>query len=189
MLRNKKGFTLIELMIVVAIIGILAAIAIPNFLKFQAKSKQSEAKTNLKAVYTAETSYFGENNTYAAFSTANWEPVGVSRYAFSIDGGTTIIGATPPTGADWTDSALVPGGGPPYTNFSAAANGNIDNDTDVDTWMINDANVLGISQGNNADVTLNNLPPGQYIFRARGADSSGAWSDNEIKLPITVLPP
>ncbi|MBI2370572.1 MAG: prepilin-type N-terminal cleavage/methylation domain-containing protein, partial [Deltaproteobacteria bacterium] len=47
--HNRQGFTLIELMIVVAIIGILAAIAIPNFLRFQAKSKQSEAKTNLAA--------------------------------------------------------------------------------------------------------------------------------------------
>ena len=64
-LREKKGFTLIELMIVVAIIGILAAIAIPNFLKFQAKAKQSEAKTNLGAVFTAQTAYFGENNAYA----------------------------------------------------------------------------------------------------------------------------
>jgi len=52
MLKGKKGFTLIELMIVVAIIGILAAIAIPNFLKFQAKSKQSEAKSNLGAIFT-----------------------------------------------------------------------------------------------------------------------------------------
>ncbi|WP_414645174.1 type IV pilin protein, partial [Candidatus Deferrimicrobium sp.] len=51
--KGKKGFTLIELMIVVAIIGILAAIAIPNFLRFQAKSKQSEAKTNLGGIFTA----------------------------------------------------------------------------------------------------------------------------------------
>ncbi|RYZ36388.1 MAG: prepilin-type N-terminal cleavage/methylation domain-containing protein [Myxococcaceae bacterium] len=56
--RKKGGFTLIELMIVVAIIGILAAIAIPNFIRFQAKSKQSEAKTNLKAIFTAQKAYF-----------------------------------------------------------------------------------------------------------------------------------
>ena len=54
MLKGKKGFTLIELMIVVAIIGILAAIAIPNFLKFQAKSKTSEAKTNLGAIFAGD---------------------------------------------------------------------------------------------------------------------------------------
>src|SRR5512134_4000997 len=79
MWKNKKGFTLIELMIVVAIIGILAAIAIPNFLKFQAKSKQSEAKTNLKAIFTAETAYFGEMNQYGDFVAINWSPSGTPR--------------------------------------------------------------------------------------------------------------
>lgn len=63
--RAAKGFTLIELMIVVAIIGVLAAIAVPNFVKFQCKSKQSEAKTNLKALYVAEEAYRSESNTYA----------------------------------------------------------------------------------------------------------------------------
>ncbi|MFL5349435.1 MAG: prepilin-type N-terminal cleavage/methylation domain-containing protein [Hyalangium sp.] len=50
--RRNRGFTLIELMIVVAIIGILAAIAIPNFIRFQARARQSEANTNLKSLFT-----------------------------------------------------------------------------------------------------------------------------------------
>ena len=51
---NRKGFTLIELMIVVAIIGILAAIAIPSFLAMQLRAKRSELPTNLDAIRTAE---------------------------------------------------------------------------------------------------------------------------------------
>ena len=65
-IKGQKGFTLIELMIVVAIIGILAAIAIPNFLQYQAKSKTAEAKTNLNAIRTGEIAFFAENGVYVA---------------------------------------------------------------------------------------------------------------------------
>ena len=63
-IRNRKGFTLVELMIVVAIIGILAAIAIPNFLQFRLKAKTSEAKSNLGAIRSTEVAYFAEWNFY-----------------------------------------------------------------------------------------------------------------------------
>ena len=64
--KNQKGFTLVELMIVVAIIGILAAIAIPNFQRYQLKSKTSEAKGNLGAIKTCEVSYKAEMDGYAS---------------------------------------------------------------------------------------------------------------------------
>ncbi len=56
-MHNRKGFTLIELMIVVVIIGILASLAIPRFMTASTRSKQSEAKQLLKQIYTMEHSY------------------------------------------------------------------------------------------------------------------------------------
>lgn len=63
--KNSSGFTLVELMVVVAIIGILSAIAVPNFKKYQAKSKQSEAKIQLAAIYSAEVATLADYDTYA----------------------------------------------------------------------------------------------------------------------------
>ena len=91
---RSKGFTLIELMIVVAIIGILAAIAIPNFIKFQTRSKQGEAKANLKAMFTAQRSYLQEKDRYANFaSQMGFSPERGNRYAYVIQ--TSNVGGGP----------------------------------------------------------------------------------------------
>ncbi|MFY7992994.1 MAG: prepilin-type N-terminal cleavage/methylation domain-containing protein [Bacteriovoracaceae bacterium] len=63
-LKRQDGFTLVELMVVVAIIGVLSAVAIPNFKKYQAKAKVSEAKLQLSSIYTAETSFYADFNMY-----------------------------------------------------------------------------------------------------------------------------
>jgi type IV pilus assembly protein PilA len=79
---RKGGFTLIELMIVVAIIGILAAIAIPNFLRFQLKAKSSEGKTNLAAIRTAEQSYYSEFGVYVSADESPGAPGGSKKIPF-----------------------------------------------------------------------------------------------------------
>src|SRR5512143_3782000 len=138
-MHNRKGFTLIELMIVVAIIGILAAIAIPNFLKYQAKSKQSEAKTNLKGIFTSETSYFSEANHYGTFSQVNFALTGNTAkvYGFKVSGTEAAIGnamaiadSNYGTGSVGTGTVYTPGNS--GTDFTATAKGNIDSDPAMD---------------------------------------------------------
>ena len=63
--RDSKGFTLIELMIVVVIMGILAAIAIPRFMSANTKAKQAEAQQILKQIYEMQRVYHAEHDCYA----------------------------------------------------------------------------------------------------------------------------
>ena len=69
---KESGFSLVELMIVVGIIGILATMAMPKFQEFQSKAKMAEAKTALSHLYTMQHSYFLENDEYINFSPLNF---------------------------------------------------------------------------------------------------------------------
>src|SRR6476660_5279491 len=160
--KGQKGFTLIELMIVVAIIGILAAIAIPNFVAYQAKSKQSEAKVSLGAIFTSAVAYQAESQnpqSYApqTISQIGWQPSGTPRYSFWYGDGAVAGGngnSAAQTRFSGSSNATLPcnvtlvpssGGftvGATSSGFTAGANGNIDGDTACDHWFMNDLRSL-----------------------------------------------
>jgi type IV pilus assembly protein PilA len=132
---RRGGFTLIELMIVVAIIGILAAIAIPNFLRFQLKAKSSEGKTNLAAIRTAEESYFAEYGSYvsseASPPTINYNTKITFSHATSGIG-FDELGWAPEGQVYFNYTAGI--NAPTGDRFTASAAADIDNDTTPQHW-------------------------------------------------------
>jgi type IV pilus assembly protein PilA len=130
-LRTRSAaFTLIELMIVVAIIGILAAIAVPNFLMFQLRSKTSEAKTNLAAIRTAEEGFYAEFGSYvvAAPAGGNFTP-NKQPWPVPAPGFDTLGWA--PEGDVLFQYGIVSGGAAPFADFGASAISDLDGDTNL----------------------------------------------------------
>lgn len=91
--KNQAGFSLVELMVVVAIIGILASLAIPSVGKYMAKARQSEAKTQLASLYTAEKAFFAEYSAYhSMFGAIGYSPEGKLRYNVGFSAVTSQAG-------------------------------------------------------------------------------------------------
>ena len=139
--KNSKGFTLIELMIVVAIIGILAAIAIPNFLRYQLKSKTAEAKTNIGAIKTSQEAFRAEWDGYlpCALKPTTKNDTKQQWSADAANDGFSEIGFAP-TGDVYYNYQVAVGGGSAIANiagstltgqsgsFAASAIGDLDKD-------------------------------------------------------------
>lgn len=128
--HNRKGFTLIELMIVVVIIGILAALAIPRFMTATTRSKQSEAKQILKQVYTMQHAFRQASNpatygdggiTIAAPGGGNFPTIGVEVMTNNMYQYVMVAAAN---------------------TFSCTATANLDDDATIDTWVIDQTGIL-----------------------------------------------
>jgi type IV pilus assembly protein PilA len=157
---GSEGFTLIELMIVVGIIGILVAIAAPNFNRYQAKARQSEAKIGLAAIYSGEKSFFSEYSVYDdACDAIGYTPEGQKRL-YSI-GWSVVANSANALAVGYAGGSATAGYStlnPPYTaialsalttaaignlTFTAEAMGRISNGTGVnDDWTINDTKTI-----------------------------------------------
>ncbi len=182
MLHSKKGFTLIELMIVVAIIGILAAIAIPNFLTYQLKSRQSEARTNLGGIRSSESSHNGLFGCYMGITTANGVAVSAAVPLAAVKSisvqwnaaaqAPTVI----PAGQTWCQAA-GPGSLGNFPDLGFAATGNVFFHYAIDTFAVPQVNacVLG-AQVNATGANAGAPSPGGYVATA-SANLDGAGGD------------
>lgn len=124
--KSQGGFTLVELFVVVAIIGVLASLAIPQFMKTTGKTKQAEAKGILKQIYVGQRVYYQHYNTYAANGQS--AAAGGSFAALDVE----IMASARYTYVIVADS----------TSFTATATANLDDDPAIDTWTIDQTGTL-----------------------------------------------
>lgn len=141
---SRSGFTLVELMIVVAIIAFLAMIAIPSLMRFSAKAKRSEAYIHLGSLAAAEKAYWIEHGTYTdKLAELSWKPEGATTYTYGFAGqeGINFIPGKTTNAA----SALQGVTKADQTGFVAAASADIDGDGTMDVITVNDKHEFTIA--------------------------------------------
>ncbi len=133
--RRRKGFTLVEVVLVVAIVAVLAAITLPSFQKYVYRAQRNEALTNLKGIYTAQTSFFHENGLYGA---------AFDEIGFEISGAQVVDPNTIQSVYYVYTMFPIAVGGEPGANFQAIATANLDpEDAMLDILMIeNDLTIV-----------------------------------------------
>jgi type IV pilus assembly protein PilA len=129
---RRSAFTLLELMVVVAIIGILAAIAIPQYLRFQLRSKSAEGKINLASIRTAQDAYFSEHGRFIAAAADPAAIPGRDRVAFDAgNAGFRTIGFEPEGKVYFSYAAAVSADG---TGMSLDAAADLDGNLVPQFW-------------------------------------------------------
>ena len=165
--RNSRGFTLIELMLVVGIIGILATIAVPSFMTYRARSSQSEVKANLASIRTQLESYSSESNEYTDdLRLIGYSPTGKPRYLYgftsdtsgssvndtaelhALKGGFSTVNMVTAAGVPLTSSEL-PESGITDNGYVIGGVGELDEDLNLDQWTLSK---VGGLQNVNGDV-------------------------------------
>ncbi len=136
--RNEKGFTLVELMIVVVIIGILASIAIPKFTNLIGKTKATEAKQQLGSIVTLEKTYYFTTDAYVDFAAGDdCNEIGYAQpdggrftYSFATDTATALELVDVNNDGDTTDGLTIQ-----IVAGAANVNSNLDDGGgDIITW-------------------------------------------------------
>lgn len=147
MKTRRCGFTLIELMIVVAIIAFLSMIAVPRFTKFLAKAKRAEAYMNLGSIYTALKAHWAEHGSYSSVLNGmggiGWQSEGVHYYTYGFPG---QAGQNYFVGKRGGPIETLAQAKADKNSFVVVATGYINDDKKPDVLTINEKNEIAIVQ-------------------------------------------